>query len=46
MSAQQPLTSPELYGPYLHAPVLPWQLAGWTTSALFVLWFVIAGVLA
>jgi hypothetical protein len=46
MSAQQPLTSPELYGPYLHAPVLPWQLAGWTTSALFVLWFVIARVLA
>jgi hypothetical protein len=46
MSAEQPLTSPELYGPYLHAPVLPWQVAGWIASALFALWFVIARVLA
>ena len=46
MSAQQPVTSPELYGPYLYAPVWPWQAAGWIASALFALWFVIARVLA
>jgi len=46
MSAQQPAASPELYGPYLNAPVWPWQVAGWIASVLFALWFVIASVLA
>lgn len=32
----------ELYGPYLHAPVWPWFLAGWIIGALFVLLFVFA----
>jgi hypothetical protein len=34
--------SSELYGPYLHAPVWPWFLAGWIIGALFVLMFVVA----
>jgi hypothetical protein len=37
---------PELHGPYLHAPVWPWFLAGWVTGALFVLMFVLARLLA
>jgi hypothetical protein len=32
----------ELHGPYLHAPVWPWFLAGWIAGALFVLLFVFA----
>jgi hypothetical protein len=32
----------ELRGPYLHAPVWPWFLAGWVAGALFVLMFVFA----
>ena len=32
----------ELYGPYLHAPVWPWFVAGWIIGALFVLLFVLA----
>jgi len=44
MSAQQPAT-PELYGPYLNAPVWPWYVAGWIASGLLALWFVIACVL-
>jgi hypothetical protein len=36
----------ELYGPYLHAPVWPWFVAGWVIGALFVLMFVFARVLA
>jgi hypothetical protein len=32
----------ELHGPYLHAPVWPWFLAGWIIGALFVLMFVFA----
>jgi hypothetical protein len=46
MSTQQPATFPELYGPYLNAPVWPWHVAGWIASALLALWFVIARVLA
>jgi hypothetical protein len=46
MNAQHTLTPPELYGPYLNAPVWPWHVAGWVVSALFVLMFVIARVLA
>jgi hypothetical protein len=46
MSAQHTLTTPELYGPYLNAPVWPWHVAGWIVSALFALMFVIARVLA
>jgi hypothetical protein len=36
----------ELHGPYLHAPVWPWFLAGWIIGALFVLMFVFARALA
>ena len=36
----------ELHGPYLHAPVWPWFLAGWVTGALFVLMFVFARLFA
>ena len=36
----------ELHGPYLHAPVWPWFLAGWVAGALFVLLFVIARLFA
>jgi hypothetical protein len=36
----------ELHGPYLHAPVWPWFVAGWVIGALFVLMFVFARVLA
>ncbi len=36
----------ELYGPYLHAPVWPWFLAGWVAGALFVLLFVFARLFA
>ena len=36
----------ELHGPYLHAPVWPWFLAGWVAGALFVLMFVFARLLA
>jgi hypothetical protein len=46
MSAQHTLTTPELYGPYLNAPVWPWHVAGWIVSVLFALMFVIARVLA
>ena len=46
MSAEQVVTTPELYGPYLNAPVWPWHVAGWIVSALFALMFVIARVLA
>ena len=46
MNAQHTLTPPELYGPYLNAPVWPWHVAGWIVSALFVLMFIIARVLA
>ena len=46
MNAQHTLTPPDLYGPYLNAPVWPWHVAGWIVSALFVLMFVIARVLA
>jgi hypothetical protein len=42
-----PLEAPsELHGPYLHAPVWPWFLAGWIIGALFVLMFVFARALA
>jgi hypothetical protein len=42
-----PYESPsELHGPYLHAPVWPWFLAGWVTGALFVLMFVFARLFA
>jgi hypothetical protein len=38
-----PLEPPsELHGPYLHAPVWPWFVAGWIIGALFVLMFVFA----
>ena len=46
MNEQHTLTTPELYGPYLNAPVWPWRVAGWIVSALFALMFVIARVLA
>lgn len=36
----------ELHGPYLHAPVWPWFVAGWVIGALFVLMFVFARALA
>jgi hypothetical protein len=36
----------ELHGPYLHASVWPWFLAGWIVGALFVLMFVFARVFA
>ena len=45
--ASPPYQSPsELHGPYLHAPVWPWFLAGWVAGALFVLMFVFARLLA
>lgn len=46
MSAQDEFPPPEIYGPYLHAPVWPWHLAGWIVSALLALAFVIARLLA
>ena len=46
MSAQHQFTSPEIYGPYLNAPVWPWHVAGWIVSAVFALMFVIARLLA
>lgn len=36
----------ELHGPYLHAPVWPWFVAGWVIGALFVLMFGFARALA
>jgi hypothetical protein len=36
----------ELHGPYLHAPVWPWFVAGWVIGALFVLMFVFARAFA
>ena len=42
----EPPVSTELYGPYLHAPVWPWFLAGWVVGALFVLMFVLARAFA
>ena len=36
----------ELRGPYLHAPVWPWFLAGWIIGALFALMFVFASMRA
>lgn len=36
----------ELHGPYLHAPVWPWFVAGWIIGALFVLMFVLARAFA
>jgi hypothetical protein len=36
----------ELHGPYLHAPVWPWFLAGWIIGALFVLMFVFSRAFA
>jgi hypothetical protein len=45
MNPQNQFTSPEIYGPYLHAPVWPWHVAGWIVSGLFALMFVIARLL-
>jgi hypothetical protein len=32
----------EIDSPHINAPTLPWALAGWTVSALHVLFFVAA----
>jgi hypothetical protein len=44
MDAHQPITSPELHGPYLNAPVWPWYVAGWIASGLLAVWFVAASM--
>ena len=31
----------ELYSPYIHAPVWPWTVAGWTLAVVFLLLFLI-----
>ena len=46
MNEQHTITPPELHGPYLNAPVWPWQMAGWILTTLFALMFVIARLLA
>ena len=44
--ALPPESPSELHGPYLHAPVWPWFVAGWIVGALFVLMFVVARIWA